>query len=164
MVNYQSAREMVTAPFCHTYCHHKNEDQPKDYNPWFSPLPKIHNLDQFACQCFSLVNIKPITKNKKQPHKSSLMEKNLLHKVLVPFSLQAKHKIKIEVLEGCNFINLPLRLISCSTMGRSFQVKSSMYSILRAEQIAHHYKPCLISHQIKLVRYPIAERRINSRV
>lgn len=85
------------------------------------------------------------------------MEWNLLHKVLVPFSLQAKHKIKIEVLEGCNFINLPLRLISCSTVGRSFQVKSSMYSILRAEQIAHYYKPCLISNQIKLVRYPIAE-------
>lgn len=55
---------------------------------------------------------------------------NILDELLEPSPLEAKHKIKIKVLEGCGFINLTHRHICSATMRGSFKVKSPMDPIL----------------------------------
>lgn len=48
IIDYQYAKGTAINPFCHMYCHHESEDQPEDCSPWFSPIPRTHNLDQFV--------------------------------------------------------------------------------------------------------------------
>lgn len=58
--------------------------------------------------------------------------------LLEPLFLQPKDEIKIKIFQSCILINFCQWLVSCTAKRWSFQIKSPMNSVIRAEKISHY--------------------------